>query len=631
MFNPKTAKEEKSLIRDMIEDAISDGGGYQNDVFHRKDLQQRLSGVHNKVSQTVLDLDRVRKLVQKVKKIEDLIVNENSGVRELNIAVLMTHWDHIAPVYFLRGNALMASKRWFNAIEDFKMSLHHGYTEQVFKVHHKIGQCFVKRKQYAAATESFKTALDNLKASKDENEKTKTTFTSILTECIKKFSSKKDEPLAKSTEIRVTKPSSVDPRITGMVEVLEEVGKGRTALAKTSIPVGSVLVSDEGAGPHLNPDNSAKNLQYCLHCLRNAAVPYPCPTCPRVVFCSQQCQTDAKDYHKYQCALQLQGLRSKDTSDGYSIFAPLRMLLCRPASWWVEHGDQLLQSQEADWPAPNTTEQQKVSNLLSMETNEQQLSPESLARHVTVVVLLLRALRNYTQYYVDSGLSVGEGPLSREELMVGRVLYRLRLITDMNTHPLWGAEWVKGTEVDTEIVGGGLYSGIGSYFNSACNPNTFRINVGGRMLLIAAENIKRGEEVTDNYCAHFSELSCVQRQHFLEENYKFLCECTACEEGWEGYRTLPDTRPNQKVGDKLVELEMDNLTAMECGNHDRALLTHCKEVSLIQNNMSQPHQLMVTIRHTFIKAWWRKVLAIINENTVGECKKEAPMEHYFCN
>ena len=69
-----------------------------------------------------------------------MVVNEKSSLRELTIAVLMTHWDYISPVFFFRksnltsskifkdprGNALMASKKWANAIEDFKTALHRG-------------------------------------------------------------------------------------------------------------------------------------------------------------------------------------------------------------------------------------------------------------------------------------------------------------------------------------------------------------------------------------------------------------------------------------------------------------------------------------------------------------------------
>ena len=43
------------------------------------------------------------------------------------------------------------------------------------------------------------------------------------------------------------------------------------------------------------------------------------------------------------------------------------------------------------------------------------------------------------------------------------------------------------------ILGGGFYSAIASYFNSDCNPNTVRINLGREMFLVATRNIRKGE------------------------------------------------------------------------------------------------------------------------------------------
>ena len=44
------------------------------------------------------------------------------------------------------------------------------------------------------------------------------------------------------------------------------------------------------------------------------------------------------------------------------------------------------------------------------------------------------------------------------------------------------------------ILGGGFYSAIASYFNSDCNPNTVRINMGREMFLVATTNIRKGEK-----------------------------------------------------------------------------------------------------------------------------------------
>ena len=64
--------------------------------------------------------------------------------------------------------------------------------------------------------------------------------------------------------------------------------------------------------------------------------------------------------------------------------------------------------------------------------------------------------------------------------------------------------------------GGGLYTAIASYFNSDCNPNTIRINMGKKMFLVASKNIRKGEEITDNYCMHFSDMSAKARKEWME-------------------------------------------------------------------------------------------------------------------
>ena len=71
------------------------------------------------------------------------------------------------------------------------------------------------------------------------------------------------------------------------------------------------------------------------------------------------------------------------------------------------------------------------------------------------------------------------------------------------------------------------------------------------------------------------------------------------------------------MADKLCEYEMDNMTAMERGEIDKALSFHCKEITLIQvkpkifpektkdnnicpqNNMSEPHQLLVNVKRSY--------------------------------
>ena len=115
-----------------------------------------------------------------------------------------------------------------------------------------------------------------------------------MKECISKFSTKPEEGVKRQAEIVPAIANAIDPRLSDSVEIIEEVGKGRTAFAKTSIGVGSIISVDDCVGAHLNPDDPQKSLQYCLQCLKNITVLYPCSSCPRVVFCSKECQEIAE-------------------------------------------------------------------------------------------------------------------------------------------------------------------------------------------------------------------------------------------------------------------------------------------------------------------------------------------------
>ena len=67
-----------------------------------QDVGERLSAVHKAAGEGELDLARALDTCVHAEKIRELVVNEKSSLRELTIAVLMTHWDFIAPVFFYR-------------------------------------------------------------------------------------------------------------------------------------------------------------------------------------------------------------------------------------------------------------------------------------------------------------------------------------------------------------------------------------------------------------------------------------------------------------------------------------------------------------------------------------------------
>ena len=73
-----------------------------DNIIYVQDVGERLSAVHKAAGEGELDLGRALDTCVHAEKIRELVVNEKSSLRELTIAVLMTHWDFIAPVFFYR-------------------------------------------------------------------------------------------------------------------------------------------------------------------------------------------------------------------------------------------------------------------------------------------------------------------------------------------------------------------------------------------------------------------------------------------------------------------------------------------------------------------------------------------------
>ena len=43
--------------------------------------------------------------------------------------------------------------------------------------------------------------------------------------------------------------------------------------------------------------------------------------------------------------------------------------------------------------------------------------------------------------------------------------------------------------------------------------------MGRKMFLVASKNIRKGEEITDNYCIYFSDMAAKARKEWMEVSY----------------------------------------------------------------------------------------------------------------
>ena len=166
-----------------------------------------------------------------------------------------------------------------------------------------------------------------------------------------------------------------------------------------------------------------------------------------------------------------------------------------------------------------------------------------------------------TNYYSTQKVKIKTKQFTEEELIIGKLFFKLRLISEANLYPVWGVEDEGSGQVGIESIGSGIYPSICSYLNSTCNPNTIRVNRGHEVLVIAAQNIAKDEEITDNYCIHYSELPAHDRKEWLKESFQFDCSCQACLHNWPVYDQMKADIPTE-VQEQLMPIEKENAAAL---------------------------------------------------------------------
>ena len=126
----------------------------------------------------------------------------------------------------------------------------------------------------------------------------------------------------------------------------------------------------------------------------------------------------------------------------------------------------------------------------------------------------------------------------------------------------------RGESFSMESIGNAIYSSF-AFLNHSCNPNTIKYWEGDRMVVVASQAIRRGQEVTDNYGMHFLNTGRGRRRDWLRASYWFPCSCEACEGEWPVREQLSDSAETvfcvQKGCDGLMSRRNTDTWACQCG------------------------------------------------------------------
>ena len=77
------------------------------------------------------------------------------------------------------------------------------------------------------------------------------------------------------------------------------------------------------------------------------------------------------------------------------------------------------------------------------------------------------------------------------------------------------------------------------------------------MALVAKRGVKRGEEVTNTYGPHHSNMTREERRGRLREDYKFECGCEACRGEYPSLEKMRQVGSQKKKENENVQMTFD--------------------------------------------------------------------------
>jgi len=425
-------------------------------------------------------------------------VNAKQEGRDLSIALA-----NRSAVLFRLGYSSLA-------IRDIDMALEAGYPLELrFKVYERKYKCLLSQNKWSEAKLALEKLDQSLTDAKTDSSKKQSIQNDILStlEDIKcqmtenpESENKNDleensENIHKLVEINPKSPAASD-----CIQIKYEEDRGRFAVARRDIAVGTVLLIEDPAVCNLKPEYQGTHCDVCLRSCQLSTV--PCSGCAKVSFCSKACRDKAaQTYHQYECG----------TVDFFKAFL----------------------------------------SKMSQERNKK-MKPSS--------------------------------SLTEDEKFVGGLLVNFLELMQFNTHGVTESVLDRpGTNQGYKSVnlGCAVYPTL-AMFNHSCDHNIDKYMVGSKTVVLAAKNIKAGEEITENYFPCSSLIPRPERRSWLAEHYWFDCGCNPCRKNQPMTKDMPQEPLNLRCVDPSCSgVSTSGANCPVCGSSPRphsTTATQAKEI-----------------------------------------------------
>lgn len=253
--------------------------------------------------------------------------------------------------------------------------------------------------------------------------------------------------------------------------------------------------------------------QKCDFCWKSIGTFIPCPQCAETVFCDSKCMEAAHWYHKYECGKNKK-FNTPIRQELQSVFYGIECFHSVHELWdffsnIVLKGDVGGCSQIPDiWSDPRS----KYAFFLKLGTSKQKgwidFDYPRYLEEITVRFYMNKSwLRKYS---------------AEEQCQLQRIfLYNFHIINE-NSFGIY-------KRLGDHSVQSGMCYLMASLFNHNCAPNAKHSFKGNRIIVTAAKDIKKDEQVFVKYIdSDVNVMTTTCRRKYLKEAFGFDCRCELC-------------------------------------------------------------------------------------------------------
>ena len=577
----------------------------------------------------IVDVDKSAEKCAAARQEADEAIKQNKllqGLSHLNQAVMLapTEEDNLtqlAESLFHRSKTLLALGHHDLALRDASLAAIKGgfpetslfslYLHQA-KCHEAIKCAFEAQKCYNRAI----SALDKSDLDQGARDAEKRSIQEALNSLNKDKTAKAKIAASNKNEdvLDITRKHSKYQSLSKHVGIKYSKEHGRFAVAMEDIRPGTVLGIEDPIVSCLDEEF----LQFkCLNCFKSVLAGLPCHTCSNVVFCSLECRRQAiSSFHKYEC----QNMHLLKTGPNY---LALRAVTQNSVEYFLEN--RLKKFENYNETSGTELEEAKsytsndMKNLFNLSTKNTDIEKEM--EIYMIAAYLLKILQSMNYFDLEKKT---ESSLTEEEVYIGMLLSRFVAVAESNSHLICQApnesQNIKSLpellqlNFEPQQIGFGINSTL-AFFNHSCNPNTVKIQRGKKTFLIASQNIKKGDEIFDNYGSLFYTTEKVQRNNDLG----FECNCEACEGNWQKYRFLSDkiddpsgdaanvgeaARRQLEKGRAANNLMQKMNSELGLGHFNKVLLLSGEYRKLLDHLVTHPHRFYFNTYMIMFYCYW---------------------------